>query len=315
MTGAIFVNARLTAPWGVAVPHVREFAATLAPGTEHLVIYHLIAHGHALARIDGMPDLELGPGDIMILPHGDAHRLSNGSPTQFVSSGASLVSGELLDFELGGGGEATQMICGFFGCDRHAARLLLSGLPSMLKLHIRGDAAGEWLEASIRHLVAEAQSGRPGRAVLLSKMAEAIFVESLCRHIEGLPPEQSGWLTAARDPIVGRALALLHREPQHPWTLETLAIAAAASRSVLAERFARLLGEPPLAYLARLRMQAAARLLQCTEKTIMQLAGDVGYGSEAAFSRAFKREFGLPPAQYRRSLKRTVERRSADAAV
>jgi AraC-like DNA-binding protein len=251
----------------------------------------------------------------MILPHGDAHRLSNGSPTQFVSSGASLVSGELIDFELGGGGEPTQMICGFFGCDRHAAQLFLSGLPSMLKLHIRGDAAGEWLEASIRHLVAEAGSERPGRAVLLSKMAEAIFIESLRRYIEQLPREQTGWLAAARDPIVGRALALLHREPQHPWTLESLATAVGVSRSVLAERFTRLLGEPPLAYLARWRMQVAARLLQCTEKTIMQLAGDVGYGSEAAFNRAFKREFGLPPAQYRRSLKQTFARPSADSAL
>jgi AraC-like DNA-binding protein len=313
MTGAIFVNARLSAPWGLTVPHVREFAATLAPGTEHLVNYHLIAEGHALARIEGVPEMRLAPGDILILPHGDGHSLSNGAPTQFVDTGTRLagyLSGDLIDDELGEGGEPTHMICGFFGCDRHAAQLFLAGLPPMLRLHIRGDAAGEWLEASIRHLVGESASGRPGGAVLLSKMAEAIFVESLRRYVEQLPAEQTGWLAAVRDPIVGRALARLHREPHRPWTLETLAAATAASRSVLAERFTRLLGEPPLAYLARWRMQVAARLLQRTEKTVVQLACEVGYESEAAFSRAFKREFGLPPSQYRRRLKHAAEARA-----
>jgi len=143
---------------------------------------------------------------------------------------------------------------------------------------------------------------RPGRTVLLSKMAEALFIETLRRYMEQMPPEQTGWLAGARDPVVGGALALLHRKPCHAWTVAELAAEAGTSRSVIAERFARFLGEPPLTYLARWRLQFAARLLQTTQKTVLHVASDVGYESEAAFNRAFKREFGLPPAQYRRKL-------------
>jgi AraC-like DNA-binding protein len=306
MTGAIFFNARLTAPWGFSVPPVREVASVLAPGTELLVNYHLIASGQGVARVEGMAELPLVAGDILILPHGDAHTVRNGSPARLADSRDALckfLAGDLVQMKIGGGGEETHIICGFFGCDRHAERLFLAGLPRLLKLNIRGDPAGDWLEASIRHLVSEAGSGRPGRSVLLSKMAEALFVETLRRYMEQLPEEAVGWLAAARDPIVGRTLALLHREAGRAWTLEELAAAIGASRSVLVERFGRLLGEPPLTYLTRWRMQLAAQLLQTTDKTILQLASEVGYESEAAFNRAFKREFGTPPAQYRRKLR------------
>jgi AraC-like DNA-binding protein len=171
----------------------------------------------------------------------------------------------------------------------------------MIRVNVRGDATGEWLERSIRHLVSEANSGRPGGTVLLSKMAEALFIETLRRYMEQMPPQQAGWLAAARDPVVGAALALLHRKPCHSWTTTNLSAAVGASRSVLAERFTRLLGEPPLTYLARWRMQLAARKLQMTRDSIVSVGLDVGYESEAAFSRAFKREFGLPPARYRRN--------------
>jgi AraC-like DNA-binding protein len=202
--------------------------------------------------------------------------------------------------ELGGGGRATRFICGYFGCERHADHLFLAGLPTMFKINVRGDAAGAWLESSIKHLSSEAASGRPGRAVMLSKMAEALFIETLRRYMEQLPPEQTGWLAGARDPVVGGALVLMHRKPCHGWTADELAREIGASRSVLAERFVRFVGESPLAYLARWRLQLAARLLETTRKTILAVALDVGYESEAAFCRAFKREFGLPPAQYRK---------------
>jgi AraC-like DNA-binding protein len=192
-------------------------------------------------------------------------------------------------------------VCGYFGCERHAAGLFLAGLPPVIKISIRGDAAGEWLESSIKYLLREATSGGPGRTVLLSKMAEALFIETLRRYMQQLPPEQDGWLAGARDPVVGAALALLHRTPFHPWTMAELVRQVGASRSVIAERFARLLGEPPLTYLARWRLQLAARLLQTTRKTSLQVAADVGYESESAFNRAFKREYGLPPARYRRT--------------
>jgi AraC-like DNA-binding protein len=178
--------------------------------------------------------------------------------------------------------------------------LFLAGLP-LIKINLRGDPGGAWLESSVRHLVSQAGSQRPGHAVLLAKMAEALFIESLRRYMEQLPSGQTGWLAAARDPVVGAALAALHRRPSHHWTLEGLAAECAASRSVVAERFIRYLGEPPLTYLARWRLQLAVRLLQTTRKTVLQVAGEVGYDSEAAFNRAFKREFGIPPGQFRKA--------------
>ena len=165
----------------------------------------------------------------------------------------------------------------------------------MIKINLRGDPAGEWLESSVRHLVSQAGSARPGQSVLLSKMAEALFIETIRRYMEALPPEQTGWLAGARDPVVGGALALLHRKPCHHWTVEQLAAETGVSRSVLAERFSRFLGEPPLTYLARWRLQLAARMLQTTREAVIQVASEVGYDSEAAFNRAFKREFGIPP--------------------
>jgi AraC-like DNA-binding protein len=303
MTGAIFFNAEFTAPWGFAAPSTEQLAPVLAPGTEHVVIYHLLIDGRALARADHATDLALGGGDIVVIPHGDRHTVTNGSPRTLMDSAASLgkyLSGDLSTTHYGGGGEATRFVCGYFGCERHACRLFLAGLPSMIKINVRGDAAGQWLESSIRYLVSEANSGRPGGTVLLSKMAEALFVETLRRYMEQLPPEQTGWLAGARDPVVGAALALLHRTPQHPWTVAGLATEIGASRTVIAERFAHFLGEPPMTYLTRWRLQRAARLLQTTRQTILNVALDVGYESESAFNRAFKREFGLPPAQYRR---------------
>ena len=305
MTSAIFFNAICTAPWGFAAPHMKHVAHALSPGTERLVGYHLVTEGKAVVGFDDGVVVPIEAGDIVINPHGDAHTVSNGSPSTLIDSAHSLrqnLAGSLTTMKLGGGGELTHFVCGYFGCDRHADHLFLAGLPRMIKINIRGDAAGEWLESSIRHLVCEAESGRPGQSVLLSKMAEALFIETLRRYMERLPPEQTGWLAGARDPVVGAALALLHRKPCQPWSLDRLAAEAGASRSVLAERFARFLGESPLAYLARWRLQLAARRLLSTRSTVLQVASDVGYESEASFNRAFKREFGLPPAQYRRTI-------------
>ena len=306
MTGAIFYHAECTAPWGFKVPPLRSVAHVLAPGTERLVAYHLVTEGKALVRSDGMPDVSIVAGDILIDPHGDnAHTVSNGSPSTFMDSGASLdkfLAGDLTSMRLGGGGETTSFVCGYFGCERHAERLFLAGLPRLVKINVRCDSAGKWLESSIRHLVSEMSSERPGQSVLLSKMAEALFIEALRRYMYQLPPEQTGWLAGARDPIVGGALAAMHRRPCHHWTIEKLATEVGASRSVLAERFTKFLGEPPLTYLARWRLQLAARLLETTRKTVLHVASDVGYESEAAFNRAFKREFSLPPAQYRRTV-------------
>lgn len=305
MTGAIFFQAVCTAPWGFAVAPLRDVERVIAPGTERLVSYHLVTQGRALVGIGDGTEVPVEAGDLVIIPHGDPHTMTNGSPSRLIDS---LVSVEKIaergfrTMQIGGGGEETRFVCGYFGCERHAERLFLAGLPILIKINVRHDPAGEWLEGSIRHLVSEAASGRPGHTVLLAKMAEALFIEALRRHMERLPPEQTGWLAGARDPIVGGALAAMHRKPYHPWTVADLAREVAASRSVLVERFAHFLGEPPMAYLARWRLQLAARLLQTTRQTVVEIATEVGYESEAAFNRAFKREFGQPPARYRRTL-------------
>jgi AraC-like DNA-binding protein len=305
VTAAIFVDAEFTAPWGFVSPPAEQLAPIVAPGVERVVMYHLIASGEATLRVEGSPDLRVSAGDIVIVPHGDLHTVFNGNPTALTSSAEAIGkywSGQVETAYFGGGGAATKIVCGFFGCERHAAKLFLAGLPPLMKVSLRDDAAGAWIEGSILHLCKEAAAKRPGGTVLLSKMAEALFIESLRRHMEQLPPEQTGWLAGARDVVVGSALALMHRRPSHPWTLAELAAEAGTSRSVLVERFQRFLDEPPLTYLARWRMQLAARRLQTTRNTVLQVAAEVGYESEAAFNRAFKREFQLPPAQYRSRL-------------
>jgi len=302
MTGAIFYRAECSAPWGFSVPALRGVAHMLAPGTERLVPYHLVTEGQALVKFEGF-SLLLEAGDVIIIPHGDAHTVSNGAPATLIDSAASLgkfLAGDLRTMRLGGGGAKTSFVCGYFGCERHAEQLFLAGLPQVIRINVRGDATGEWLENCIRYLVDEADGTRPGQSVLLSKMAEALFVQTLRRYMESMPPEQSGWLAGARDPIVGGALSLLHREPAHPWNVEELASRLGTSRTVLAERFDRFLGEPALTYLARWRLHLAARLLQTSGKRIGQIAADVGYTSQAAFNRAFKREFDMSPVQYRR---------------
>jgi AraC-like DNA-binding protein len=304
MTGAIFYHAECTSPWGFAIPPLREYAHLLAPGTERIVGYHLFTDGDASARFGCGQEVPVTAGDVLIVPHGDPHVISHGRSPRIVSADGTMdryLAGDLSTLQLGGGGEATRMVCGYFGCERHADRLFLSGLPVAIKINLRDDVAGQWLEHSIRHLVTEAGGVRPGRSVLLSKMAEALFIEALRRYMEQLPAGQTGWLSAARDEVVGAAIAAMHRAPGRQWTLDTLAEEAGTSRSVVTERFARFLGESPLAYLAMWRMQLAARRLQTSRDTVLQVALEVGYESEAGFIRAFKREFGLPPAKYRKT--------------
>lgn len=305
MTGAIFLSAEFTAPWGFATPATKLTAPVVAPGTECLVSYHLVTDGRAYVDIPGEPLVAVEAGEIVVIPHGQAHLFFNGSnPTPFdgAQSLKQHVAGELSSLRWGGGGEATRFVCGFLGCDRHAERLFLAGLPATIKVNIRCDAAGAWIESSIRYLVADEQRGQPGHGILLSKMAEALFIETMRSYLKTLPADRTGWLAAVRDPIAGAALALIHKRPAEAWTIERLATEGGSSRAVLAERFQRYLGEPPLTYLTRWRLQLAARQLQATKATVLSIALDVGYESEAAFSRAFKREFGLPPARYRKCL-------------
>jgi AraC-like DNA-binding protein len=267
-----------------------------------LILFHLLVEGEATARIPGQGKVALEAGDIAVLPRGDAHELWNGRVPELVDSSELLpriLEGNVVSERGGGGGRLTRFICGYIGCERQAQRLFLSGLPPLFKVNIRRDSSGEWIESTIRHLASERGSNLAGRNALLAKLAEALFIETLRRYMAELPRQRTGWLAAARDPAIGRALGAIHREPGRAWTVASLAERAGVSRAVFAKRFARLLGEAPLTYVSRCRMQLGARLLETTDDSVLQVALSAGYESEAAFNRAFKREFALPPARYR----------------
>ena len=312
LSGAIFLDAELSAPWGFASPPASASAHLVAPSAEHLILFHLLVEGEATARIPGQGSVALEAGDIAVLPGGDAHELWNGRITELTDSSALLpkiLEGAVVSERGGGGGRITKFICGYIGCERQAKRLFLAGLPPLFKVNIRRDASGGWIESTIRHL-AEREPASAGRSALLAKLAEALFIETLRRYMAELPRQRTGWLAAARDSAVGRALGAIHREPARAWTVASLAQQAGVSRTVFAERFTRLLGEAPLTYVSRCRMQLGARLLETTDDTVLQVALNAGYESEAAFNRAFKREFDLPPARYR-SQRRMRDRASA----
>lgn len=303
LTGAVFLDAELGAPWGFDSPPASTSSHLLEPNAEHLVLFHLLVEGQATVRVPGFESVQLEAGDIVVLPRGDAHELWNGSVGRLLDGALLLpkiLSGAIVSERGGGSGPITKFICGYIGCDRHAERLFLAGLPPLFKVNIRREASGEWIESSIRHLASERGSTSAGRTALLAKLAEALFIETLRRYMADLPEERTGWLAAARDPAIGRALGAIHREPAQAWTVAGLAKQAGTSRSVFASRFSHLLGEPPLAYVSRWRIQLGARLLVTTDDSVLQVAQKVGYESEAAFNRAFKREFDLPPARYRR---------------
>jgi AraC-like DNA-binding protein len=310
LDSAIFFNAEFTAPWCLESKPTQEIASYLTSGAGHVIVYHLLREGRAYARLPDGGREELSAGDLVIFPHGNGHFLGNGSPEKPVDSfrtfAGNLTEG-LKAAHYGGGGETTKFVCGFMSCEPKLSEVFLAGLPPMFVVKIASDPSGRWLENSIRFAVDE--DGGDGAKAVLSKLAETLFIETLRRYINSLPPDQTGWLAGARDAAVGQALALLHRKTSDPWTVASLAKSVGLSRTRLAERFHHFLGEPPMAYLTRWRLKLGAERLKSTEQSVAEIALDVGYSSEAAFNRAFKRAFGDPPAQFRR--KTTLPDRAA----
>jgi AraC-like DNA-binding protein len=308
LQGALFYNGEFSSPWSFYSPPSRTVAAYVAPDARHVIVYHLLTEGRASARLADGERIMLEAGDIVIFPHGDAHFVENGPPAKSVDMGkelARILSQGLKRSTLGGGGETTKFVCGFMACEPRLSQVFLSGLPPVFKVSIRNDASGRWLENSIRFSVNEADTSRAGGEAVLAKLSEVLFVETLRTYIAHLPAEQTGWLAGARDSEVGKTLALMHRNPAHPWTIASLAREAGVSRSVLAERFRHYLTEPPMAYLTRWRLQLGAQMLASTNYSVAQIASEVGYESEAAFNRAFKREFETPPARFRTQARST----------
>ena len=302
LQGALFYNGEFSSPWSVQATSARAMANFVAPGAEHVIMYHLLTEGRASVRMENGEHITLTAGDIVMIPHGDPHILENGPPSKTVDNSqqvADVLSQGLKLARLGGGGEVTRFVCGYMACEPRLSKIFLSGLPPIFKVSIRNDASGRWLENSIRFSVNEADTFRAGGEAVLAKLSEVLFVETLRAYIAHLSPEQTGWLAGARDSEVGKTLALMHRNPAHPWTIASLAKEAGISRSVLAERFRHYLNQPPMAYLTRWRLQLGAQMLASTSHSVAQIAAEVGYESEAAFNRAFKREFKLPPARFR----------------
>ena len=304
LSGAVYFDFELSSPWVAEAPPSRDIAATVMPGSQRLIEYHLIARGACWGNAVGEPPIRLNEGDLIIFPQGDPHVLSS-APGMRAAPDMSLfvrtTTALPLVYERGGGGpDRTRIVCCFLGCDERPFNPLLTALPKTIHLSkARDDVANGWLATLLSMAVRESGSARAGRDNILARMSELMFVEAIRRYIESLPPTQTGWLAGVRDPVVGQALAALHDQPAIPWTVESLARAVGASRSVLADRFTEIVGQPPMQYLALWRMQLASQLLLQGEP-VAEVAAVVGYESEAAFSRAFKKLVGEAPSTWRR---------------
>jgi AraC-like DNA-binding protein len=303
LVGAIFINARFTAPWCYQSPRADSVAPILEPGAERVVIFHLITEGECYVELAGEPPVHLVAGDAIIFPQGDAHRMTSqpGLPPATGGRLDEVLSRRPRQLAYGGGGATTRLVCGYLACDARLAGMLLAGLPALVRVNVRGSNAGTWLEASVRYALAEARSPRPGGAGVLAKLSEVLFIEVLRLYMNEQGEGRTGWLAGVGDRVVGAALNALHKSPAHAWTLDELARTAGSSRSVLAERFQQLVGSSPMQYLTQWRMLLAANLLCRSNAPLASIAEDVGYQTDTAFSRAFRREYGAPPAAWRRS--------------
>ena len=304
LTSGVFMRAEFTAPWCIDSAPGVEDVAHLLPGAEQVAIYHLVTAGSCLARLpDDAATVEVRRGELIMFPHGDGHLLGSDLQRAPVPAGAIVTPTHLsgmMRIEHGGGGNRTEFVCGFLACDKRLCRPLLQALPRMLHVPLGDGPEASWLVDSLERGVRESQAPGPGAHAMLARLAELLFVEAIRRYTQSLPPTQVGWLAALRDAHVGRALALLHAEPSRHWTVEDLAKEVGVSRTVLGGRFADFIGEPPMQYLTRWRLAIAAQALGSTNEAVSRIAERVGYDSESAFNRAFKREFELPPAAWRR---------------
>ena len=304
LSGAVYFDFELSSPWALEVPPSRDIAAQVMSGARRVIDYHLIARGAGWGHAIGRDPIRLQEGDLLVFPQGDAHVLSS-APVLRAEPDLSAFARPLrrlpLVYELGGGGaERARIVCGFLGCDERPFNPLLSELPTVCHLSATGASATPGWLATLLHIAAtESGSARPGRENVLARLSELMFVETIRRYIETLPPAQTGWLAGLRDPMVGQALAALHGEAREAWTVERLARLVGLSRSVFAERFTGMVGQPPMQYLALWRMQLASRIL-LEGGQVAAVADAVGYESEAAFSRAFKKLVGQAPATWRK---------------
>jgi AraC-like DNA-binding protein len=308
LKGAIFFDVEATTPWVAETPAANVIVPAILPASEHVMEYHVVTSGSCWASLVGQESqaVRLEAGDVVAFPLGHAHVMSSApgmrgqDPMRDFPHPGDARLPLLMNLD-GGGGERTHLVCGFLGCDRRPFNPLLEALPPIL--HMRGTPHSDWLSPFTRFAVMEAGEKRLGGNGILSKLGELMFAELVRRYVESLPQDSRGWLGGLRDRHVGRALNLLHGEPARDWTLDGLSREVGLSRSAFADRFAGFVGIPPMQYLQRWRLQIAASRLLEGNAGIAMIAAESGYESEAAFSRAFKRVMGTPPAEWRSNQK------------
>ncbi len=303
LKGGVFLHAEFTAPWCVPSQLRPGDLGKLLEEPEHVILYHYVVEGRMAVQVAGGECLEIEAGEAVIFPHNHEHLLAN--DLTMTKAPSSLVERAvrpdgLRVVRLGGGGNRTQVICGYLGCDKLEGNPLAAALPPVLRYDARQQGAAAWIKSSLDFAIHEVEAQGLGSGTVLAKISELLFVEALRRYVASLADEQIGWLAGLKDRFVSRALALLHGDVARQWTVDELAREVGLSRSALADRFTRLIGEPPMRYLARWRIQVAAHQLRRTDAPLARIAELVGYESETSFNKAFKRGFGVPPATWRK---------------
>lgn len=314
LTGALFFPMEASSPWVDDVPPGAAFSSIILPGAQNVVSYHIVTKGACWASLAGGPPVRLETGDILVIPHGDRYIMSSAPHMHSDMPDESvllffrhMVSGlaPSIVIEGGGGPDRADVICGFLGCDVEPYNPVLHALPRLVHLRKRRDnAASDRLSPLIALAMLESHERRPGAKNVLLRLSEVLFIEVVRRYVDSQAQTQTGWLAGLKDPMIGRALTLLHDRPAAPWTLKRLSNAIGVSRSTLAEHFTHVVGQPPMRYLARWRMQLATRLLADGSAKVSAVALNVGYQSESAFSRAFKDASGVSPALWRQRRRR-----------
>ena len=315
LRGAVFFNISGNSDWAAEAPAGSTLAPLLMRGVDHVVEYHAVVRGTCWAGIPDGPVVQLNAGDVVMFPRGDAHVVSSapGLRGNLDMDWFAGVRGQPLPLRLAYSGSTismppdsapydtadTAIVCGFLGCDLRPFNPLVEALPRLM--HLRADGADSWIASFVRQAVAESHARRPGGEAMLARMSEMMFVDAVRRFADQQPEHGTGWLAGLRDRFVGRVLALMHEQPERPWTLDELGQQVGLSRSALHDRFVEVVGVAPMQYLTQWRMQAASRMLLESQAGVASIALEVGYESEAAFSRAFKRFVGQPPGAWRRA--------------
>lgn len=304
MTGSFYCRSELTAPWGMALPPM--------PGC---LWFHVVTSGRCWLEVDGAPARQLHPGELALVPHGQGHRLRSEAavPTPgILDLHREQVSDRYEILRHGRGGEPAGMICGAVTFDHPAAHNLVRLLPRLMHVEAMGPLQSEWMQSTLRLMAAEARAHRPGGETVITRLADILIIQAIRSWIETDLAAQTGWLGALQDRRIGRAIALIHRDPAHAWTVAALANAVAMSRSAFAARFTELVDEPAMRYVTRWRMQLALDQLSGGSDTVAEVADRLGYASEAAFSRAFRRSVGVSPGAVRRGERAIVTAPSQD---